>query len=78
MTYDASWVRSAALDELTKGMKSPMRMESVIKTPERSLRDEKSGRNDPCLYGSRKKYKKCSLSSLQGLGHFVPHIGDFT
>lgn len=62
MTYDAPWVRSAALDELTKGMKSPMRMESVIKTLERSLRVEKPGRNDPCLCGSGKKYKKCCLS----------------
>lgn len=62
MTYDPPWVRSAALDELTKGMKSPMRMESVIKTLERSLRVEKPGRNDQCLCGSGKKYKKCCLS----------------
>lgn len=62
MTYDAPWVRSVALDELSKSMKSPIRMEVVIKTLERGLRVEKSGRNDPCLWGSGKKYKKCCLS----------------
>ncbi|MDI9778475.1 SEC-C metal-binding domain-containing protein [Pseudomonas putida] len=30
-------------------------------TLERGLRVEKPGRNDPCLCGSGKKYKRCCL-----------------
>ncbi|RMU99382.1 SEC-C motif protein [Pseudomonas syringae pv. tomato] len=61
ITCDAPWVRSAAMDELTKGMQSPMRIGAAMKTLERGLRVEKPGRNDPCFCGSGKKYKKCCL-----------------
>jgi hypothetical protein len=61
LTFNAPWLRSDAMDELTKGMKSPMRMGAVIKTLERGLREEQPGRNDPCFCGSGKKYKKCCL-----------------
>lgn len=61
MTYDKPWTQSDALDELTKDMKSPMRIGAVIKTLERGLRVNKPGRNDPCQCGSGKKYKKCCL-----------------
>ncbi|MCJ1886491.1 SEC-C domain-containing protein [Pseudomonas sp. LA21] len=61
MTYDKPWTQSDAMDELTKGMKNPLRVGVVMKTLERGLRVKKPGRNDSCQCGSGKKYKKCCL-----------------
>lgn len=61
VTLDKPWSKSAEMDELTKNMKPPARISTLVKSLEKRLRSPKCGRNDPCLCGSGKKHKKCCM-----------------
>ncbi|MHB9352997.1 YecA family protein [Pseudomonas amygdali] len=62
VTLDSPWEKSATMDALTKDMKAPAPVNSLLKSLEKGLRPIKYGRNDPCPCGSGRKYKKCCIS----------------
>ncbi|WP_085633905.1 SEC-C metal-binding domain-containing protein [Pseudomonas sp. R16(2017)] len=61
VTLNTPWSKSPEMDELTKDMKAPARISTLVKSLKKSLRPQKCGRNDPCPCGSGKKYKKCCI-----------------
>jgi hypothetical protein len=57
LQLDAAWERDANLDQVTKEMSPGISMRQLRS----ELRPKKIGRNDPCMCGSGRKYKKCCL-----------------
>ncbi|MBH3362909.1 SEC-C metal-binding domain-containing protein [Pseudomonas sp. URMO17WK12:I11] len=66
MASNKPWVQSDGMDEVAKTMRKPAGVSATLKTLERSMRVGTPGRNDRCLCGSGKKFKKCCLPSASG------------
>lgn len=60
LNFDFTWKQDAKMDAVTNGMIKHVGVTSTVRNiPGRS---NKTGRNDLCTCGSRKKYKKCCLN----------------
>jgi len=62
VTLDFPWEASDEMDRLTANMKLAERTRDALPLYARQVNRMKLGRNDPCLCGSGKKYKKCCLN----------------
>ena len=60
LNLDFPWVQNDTMDELTKTMGKPGKLQALLRDAAKAR--GKVGRNDPCTCGSGKKYKKCCLA----------------
>lgn len=61
MMYSQPWAQSGVMDKLTKGMQRPISINIAMGVLKKEVDHMELGRNEPCMCGSGKKYKKCCL-----------------